>query len=510
MMLLPFAGWLWLLALLLASLAGADVRRHHFEAAGLAFGFGLVFVLLTRRAWNGTARSPIGRWTWPIAAIPSAVAIAAFGWSLTLGPLSDDFVLHRWAVAGELTPTGWDFVRPLPLAAWAAVLAVGGQWGALHLLNLGLHAINAVLVARIGSLLSDWRAGLVAGIVFATFPASAEAVAWGAGIFDLSATTCTLATILVWLTQESSKRRTVLLCLCLILGLSCKESAIAIPGLVLVFAAMPFGRTPGMRRNVAALAWLFAIASVFLILRGSASSIVQAQMASLPRDNRAVKDLLVRPFASLAIPARTDLGVDVDAYCLGGGVLLIAGLLLAQLQSRRTALDEARDTGERAAIALLGVAWIGATALPLLTQFGVGPDLEGSRFLYTPSIGLALLISSATPNTGRVTRVTFAIALVLLLGSYGAGLLEQRRVWRDAARSRDAILQQAAALATAARCGTVRVLDPPDSLRGVYVFRVGIEDALSSIATTKGGPDCTFRWSNGVLGTTGDPVKPGP
>ncbi|HVZ21296.1 MAG TPA: hypothetical protein VG871_09560, partial [Vicinamibacterales bacterium] len=181
-----------------------------------------------------------------------------------------------------------------------------------------------------------------------------------------------------------------------------------------------------------------------------------------------------------------------------------------QLQSRRTALDEARDTGERAAIALLGVAWIGATALPLLTQFGVGPDLEGSRFLYTPSIGLALLISSATPNTGRVTRVMFAAALVLLLGSYGAGLLEQRRVWRDAARSRDAILQQAAALATAARCGTVRVLDPPDKFRGVYVFRVGIEDALSSIATTKGGPDCTFWWSNGVLGTTGDPVKPGP
>jgi hypothetical protein len=53
------------------------------------------------------------------------------------------------------------------------------------------------------------------------------------------------------------------------------------------------------------------------------------------------------------------------------------------------------------------------------------------------------------------------------------------------------------------------VLDPPDNVRGAYVFRVGIEDALSAIATTKSGPDCTFQWSNGVLVSVDDSAKPG-
>jgi hypothetical protein len=509
MILLPFAGWLWLLGLLLASLAGADVRRHHFEAAGLTLGLGLVVVLM-QHARAQIARPPVvRRWTWPVVAIPAAVAIAAFGWSITLGPLSDDFALHRLAMSGDVVPAGWEYVRPLPLAVWSAVLAVGGQWGALHLLSVCVHAINAVMVARIGSLLSRRSIGLTAGVIVAAFPASAEAVAWGAGIFDVSATVCTLAAILLWLTMPSSSARTTLLCVVLILGLLCKESAIAIPGLVLAFAMTRFGRTPGLRKNATALACLLATAAVFLILRGSASSSVRDQMMRLPRDNRAVKDLVVRPFAALAIPARTDRGVGAAAYCLGGSALLIVGLLLLQLRSRRAALDEAPDTGERSAIALLGVAWIGITALPLLTEFGVGPDLEGGRFVYAPSVGFALLIASATPSGGRAVRAAFAAALALLLASYGAGVLEQRRVWREAAGTRDAVLRQAATSAAAARCGAVRVLDPPDNVRGAYVFRVGIEDALSAIATTKGGPDCTFQWSNGVLVSVDDSAKPG-
>jgi hypothetical protein len=35
-------SWLWLAALTVAGLLGADVRRHHFESAGLAFGALLV------------------------------------------------------------------------------------------------------------------------------------------------------------------------------------------------------------------------------------------------------------------------------------------------------------------------------------------------------------------------------------------------------------------------------------------------------------------------------------
>ena len=46
------AGWLWLASLTVAQLAGADVRRHHFEPPGLLLGAGLLVL-----AWaSGRAR----------------------------------------------------------------------------------------------------------------------------------------------------------------------------------------------------------------------------------------------------------------------------------------------------------------------------------------------------------------------------------------------------------------------------------------------------------------------
>jgi hypothetical protein len=340
--------------------------------------------------------------------------------------------------------------------------------------------------------------------VFAAFPASAEAIAWTAGVFDLSATACTLGATLVWLTVESSGKRIALLCLLLFLGLMCKESAIAIPGLLFVFALMSFGPVRGLRANAAVFACLLAVVAAVLIARGSGSSDFQEVMVSLPRDNRALKDLVVRPFACLAVPVRTDDGVGLLAYFTGGAGLLFVGMLIAQLWPRLDAADD----GKRASTALVALAWIGVAALPLLMQFGVGADLEGSRYLYTPSFGFALLIASAMPTARRIPLVLFSTVLALLLASYGAGLVEARDVWREAARTRDTLLRQAAAFAGTNRCSSLRVLDAPDNVRGAYVFHVGIDEALRPIGMTAGGPPCTVRWFDDALAADGDSNAP--
>ena len=49
------AGWLWLLALTLLGLIGYGVRRHNFEAAGIAFVVVLLLFALSHLGWERDA-----------------------------------------------------------------------------------------------------------------------------------------------------------------------------------------------------------------------------------------------------------------------------------------------------------------------------------------------------------------------------------------------------------------------------------------------------------------------
>ncbi len=114
---LTVVAWLWLVGLAILGLLAFGVKRHHFETAGIAFG-----VFLFTFAWFRQRRARVLQQAAPAARsrlvyfIPTVAALLAFGWSLTLGPLSDDFVLRRWALSGEWTPQSWPHLRPLPLA----------------------------------------------------------------------------------------------------------------------------------------------------------------------------------------------------------------------------------------------------------------------------------------------------------------------------------------------------------------------------------------------------------
>jgi hypothetical protein len=140
------------------------------------------------------------------------------------------------------------------------------------------------------------------------------------------------------------------------------------------------------------------------------------------------------------------------------------------------------------------------SALPLLTQFEVSPSLEGNRYLYLPAVGLALGLSGAF-GPGRLGRrdVVPAIVLALLLGFYGRALISERAVWMEAAAARDALLSSAAAAALAVPCRTLTVLDAPDNIRGAFVFREGLTEALDPLPTNPGGRECVFRWDGAGL-----------
>ncbi|HTG96359.1 MAG TPA: hypothetical protein VL982_02805, partial [Burkholderiales bacterium] len=79
--------------------------------------------------------------------------------------------VHSWSALAERWGGG---VRPLLKASYTLNWTLGGGF---HLLNIALHAMNAVLLFFIGErLFRDRRAALVAALLFALHPAATEAV----------------------------------------------------------------------------------------------------------------------------------------------------------------------------------------------------------------------------------------------------------------------------------------------------------------------------------------------
>jgi hypothetical protein len=134
-------------------------------------------------------------------------AVALYWPALTVGFLSDDFVLadraFRFAV-GLFNPEGF---RPLPLAVWGLILHIGGGAVALHALNVALHGTNAFLATRVVQpVIHSRRAGLLAGLIVLTMPILVEPVVWCSGVFDVMATTFVLLAVLAGRDYDDDRR----------------------------------------------------------------------------------------------------------------------------------------------------------------------------------------------------------------------------------------------------------------------------------------------------------------
>ncbi|WP_291984010.1 hypothetical protein [Luteitalea sp.] len=493
--------WVWLAGLTVAALIGFDVRRHNFEAAGLAFGVALSILMLVAMSADEApcARPRVPRLT--IVAVV-VVALVAFGWSLSLGPLSDDFALVQWARTRDFVPAEWPYMRPLPLALWAGITSAGGDWATLHAVNVLGHACNASLVAVLGSAWLGTRAALTAGLVYALFPASAEAVAWAAGVFDVLATTCALSAVLVGVHRPPSPSSAVAVAALTFAGLLCKESAIAIPALILVSNVVMTRRWSA--RGLVTLGSSAAVCVGYLFLRLAASSSVTDHLSNWPTGRRAWKDVLVRPFAGVAVPIRTDGGVPLSAYVAVASLLLLLSLA-AVASSRRNRAASPIGAGY-----LGGVAWIIAAAAPLLLSFYVAPNLEGSRYLYLPAVGYALVVAAAASASCHPTSraVGHACVAILLVTFAVSGNIE-RQHWRAGAALRDSLLAEAQRAAAEDACSEMEIVDAPDNLRGVFVFRVGVQQAIRPLLTPRTPPrTCRLRWTGERLAALPASVDP--
>jgi hypothetical protein len=142
---------------------------------------------------------------WFVLVVPALAAIALYAPTLAAGFLSDDYShLHAFdgcegvrgfsACVAHLFVSGMSApsyqYRPLGTASFALNSMLSAAPYFWHLVNVGLHAANAALVALLAAQLMVERttharyAALAAGWLFAWFAPGVEAVAWVAARFD--------------------------------------------------------------------------------------------------------------------------------------------------------------------------------------------------------------------------------------------------------------------------------------------------------------------------------------
>jgi hypothetical protein len=442
------------------------VQRHHVEAASLVFVFLLLAVALidARRAPAVDVPPPRDP---PLpatatAALFIAAALLLYWPVLSTGLFADDFVLLTAAQDGRFTV--WrELFRPSLFVMWRAWSAVNAQPAALlHAANVVLHGLNAFLLYRAGSAagLPRWAA-ISAGALFICYPAAIEPVAWPSGVQDVLMSTCVLSVVVLGITGEVSAGRLVLIGLALAVGLLTKETAIAAP-----FLLFALGFVRSMRRTAwPTAAACAAIVALFLAIRFSLLPL-PATHASAPA-RYAIKELLVRPFATLVVPFRA---AETAAHpALGVASVAVVVLLMAG------AITARRDRMGR--LPFVGASIVLAAVAPVLTFFYVDADLLGSRYLYLALTGwtvmLASLASSLSPRAPGVLPIVCLIAVWVPATRVHLGR------WRDAAVLREHILAAAAA-ASDPRCPTWIVRGLPEAFDGVPLFVNGFPEAARS------------------------------
>lgn len=101
------------------------------------------------------------------------------------------------------------FFRPAGAAPWLLGELLGNSAFAHHLINVGIHVVNSLLVGCLAWLVLPGEpgtkgarklaAGTIAGLIFLYYPAQAEAVFWVSGRFDLLCTLFALLALIAYL-----------------------------------------------------------------------------------------------------------------------------------------------------------------------------------------------------------------------------------------------------------------------------------------------------------------------
>ncbi|MBI4556114.1 MAG: tetratricopeptide repeat protein [Candidatus Hydrogenedentes bacterium] len=371
------------------------------------------------KSWDG----------WIIAAL-AAATLLAYSQSYTLQFLNfddDRYLVRNLHVTNGLTWEGihWAFTtghqsnwHPL---TWLSHMLDASLFGmnpaAHHLMNVFLHAVNAILVFVVLRQYTG-AAGKSAAVaaLFALHPLHVESVAWASERKDVLSTAFWLLTLLAYSAylRRPNWTRYAGMVLLFALGLMAKPMLVTLPFVLLLLDWWPLRRVPaGCLRNAAGRCALKNIVNEKLPLMALATAscvityLVQQRSGAMRTFEVMPLTLRLANAASayLVYLLKTAWPVGLVAYYPHPGVLpwwqgVGAALTLVGITVAAIALRRSRPW------AAVGWLWYIGTLVPVIGLIQVGGQACADRYTYIPLLGVFLVVVWGLEEL--VTRWRFA------------------------------------------------------------------------------------------------------
>jgi tetratricopeptide (TPR) repeat protein len=355
----------------------------------------------------------------------------------------DNGGVHTWGAYLAGLPGG---IRPLLKFTYTLNWTSGLGLFGFHLVNVTLHAANAVmlffLASRIGGPSVSLFAALLPALLFAVHPVQTEAVTYISGRSASLMTFFYLGSILVYLRGRERGSRFLLYLASPVLFLfaaASKEVALTLPfALVLCEAVRPerTGWREALRGQAVHWGLLVALAVLFLAHVGygrllEACFDIRGVAANLFTQVHGIGYLLSR----LVLPRALNIDPDLPVFPVGSPVLVPEALLLAALRAAGIFGRKKRSP------AGFGILWFFLHLVPT-NSFIPRLDVANERQVYLASWGLFLAGAAAVDllreKLGRRRVTAAAAALVIALGvltvSRNTVYRSEVALWEDSAR----------------------------------------------------------------------------
>lgn len=318
-----------------------------------------------------------------------------------------------------------------------------------HLVNVGLHALNALLCFRILSRLtgSPWSSAVVAAI-FALHPLRVESVAWVAERKDVLSALFWFLTLNAYVTygRQRSFRTYLPVCVWLICGLLAKPMLVTLPFLLLLLDYWPLGRLAGASPSPAGgqpcpqVGIGRAIAEKLpLMLLVSASSVVTfiaqrrgGTVSSFDHETT-VANLANAVYSYLVYLGKLVCPVNLAVFYPfdDDGIILKALLALPVLVGITFFVVR---QGRRRPYLPVGWFWYLGTMVPVIGIVKVGAHAYADRYTYIPLIGITMMLVWGGEDLSRQWRqrvLVQGVAVALLLLTCAGITWRQLGFWRD-------------------------------------------------------------------------------
>lgn len=369
----------------------------------------------------------------------------------------------RWFIS-PWTEDIWGYVpdeiRPFPAASYV----IASWFGATapepnHIVNIALHAFNAVLVMWI----AEAAAGLglissaMAGLIFVVLPIQAESVAWVTGRVDSLPTFFYFASFLLYVRSAGRQANYLWSLVLFFAALFSKQNTITmVPALVL------YDWMVGRRRIEIRWSWLrpympYVVLTIgFLALRFVVfHEVARESVLSVQR----VQDFLSDCSRHLV---RLVFGGPGTRHWSARDTGLIAlGIAIVGFLGRRLARATAQDLW-RAAM-YFGIVWVGLGLLPILMSGYYSPRhvyLASLGWAITVGIGLEILWRTHPTRVLRPVAMTGAAALAI---AYALQLRSVVREWNSYSAISHAAVEQIEREAETNPKGTLVIAGVPRS-----------------------------------------------